>query len=66
MDLSRVAERGEEWKITGLKTVVLKTAGNIEKTEGRKTEGEESGVEESVIKDNRAGWKGAGWKGVVW
>ena len=26
----QVEERGDEWKTTGLKTIVLKTAGNIE------------------------------------
>ena len=49
MDLSRVEERGEEWKTTGLETIVLNTAGNIE---------------DSMEEDRRgmrAGWKITGW-----
>ena len=53
MYLSRVEERGEEWKTTKLKTLVLKTAGN---------------TEDSVLEDrrgkrewyNRSGFKIAG------
>ena len=50
-DLSRMEERGEEWKTTVLKAVIVKTAGNIEDSVVEDGRVDESVVEERTMEE---------------